>query len=81
MNPHDTTRTFESMKRKRLEREPVEDAGGGVSEGFEQAERDLIENAEHGTTIGHPLGDRFPVEEAHPEQIHGEADESRPNGT
>ena len=25
--------------------EPVEEAGGGVSEGFEQAEKDLIENA------------------------------------
>jgi hypothetical protein len=26
-------------------RQPVEEAGGGVSEGFEQAEEELIENA------------------------------------
>jgi hypothetical protein len=29
-------------------RRPVEEAGGGESEGFEQAEADLRENAEHG---------------------------------
>jgi hypothetical protein len=30
------------------EMEPVYEAGGGEAEGFEQAERDLVENAEHG---------------------------------
>jgi hypothetical protein len=30
------------------ERRPVDEAGGGEAEGFEQAEEDLRENAEHG---------------------------------
>jgi hypothetical protein len=30
------------------ERRPVVESGGGEAEGFEQAERDLIERAEHG---------------------------------
>lgn len=35
-------------ERRRKEREAVEEAGGGESEGFEQAERELIEHASHG---------------------------------
>ena len=38
---------------------PVYEAGGGVSEGFEQAEADLIDNAQHGDGRGDPLGDAF----------------------
>jgi hypothetical protein len=34
--------------RRREERRAVEEAGGGQSEGFELAERDLIEHASHG---------------------------------
>jgi hypothetical protein len=34
--------------KKREERRPVEEAGGGVSEGFEQSEEQLIENTSHG---------------------------------
>ena len=34
--------------RRREERRAVEEAGGGESEGFEQAEEDLIEHASHG---------------------------------
>ena len=34
--------------------QPVEEAGGGVAEGFEQAEHDLIENASHGDGVGNP---------------------------
>lgn len=30
------------------EMEPVYEAGGGEAEGFEQSERELVENAEHG---------------------------------
>ena len=37
-----------SADRHREERRPVEEAGGGQSEGFELAERDLIEHASHG---------------------------------
>jgi hypothetical protein len=56
---------------------PVEEAGGGEAEGFEQAEEQLVESASHGDPAGHPLGDRFPVEESDPEDhtIYGEADE------
>jgi hypothetical protein len=34
--------------RRREERRAVEEAGGGVSEGFELAEDDLVEHASHG---------------------------------
>jgi uncharacterized protein HemY len=35
-------------ERRRREQQAVDEAGGGVSEGFELAEQDLIENASHG---------------------------------
>ncbi|HUA73878.1 MAG TPA: hypothetical protein VL988_03895 [Solirubrobacteraceae bacterium] len=35
-------------ERRRKEREVVEEAGGGESEGFEQAEQELIEHTSHG---------------------------------
>ncbi len=38
---------------------PVYEAGGGVAEGFEQAEADLVENAQHGDGHGDPLSDAF----------------------
>ena len=37
--------------------EPVYQAGGGVAEGFEAAEADLIENAQHRDGPGNPLRD------------------------
>ena len=40
-------------------RRPVDEAGGGEAEGFEQAEQDLRENAEHGQ-----LGPRDPNRDA-----------------
>jgi hypothetical protein len=40
-------------------RRPVDEAGGGQAEGFEQAEEDLRENAEHGQ-----LGPRDPGRDA-----------------
>jgi hypothetical protein len=40
-------------------RRPVDEAGGGQAEGFEQAEEDLRENAEHGQ-----LGPRDPRRDA-----------------
>ena len=40
-------------------RRPVDEAGGGEAEGFEQAEEDLRENAEHGR-----LGPRDPNRDA-----------------
>ena len=41
---------------------PVYEAGGGEAEGFEQAEADLIENAQHGDGRGDPLRDAFTPE-------------------
>ena len=41
---------------------PVEEAGGGVAEGFEQAEDELIDHAEHRADKVDPLADRFSAE-------------------
>ena len=38
---------------------PVYEAGGGEAEGFEQAEADLVENAQHGDGRGNPESDAF----------------------
>jgi hypothetical protein len=35
-------------ERRREEQRPVTEAGGGESEGFEEAEKELIEHASHG---------------------------------
>lgn len=42
---------------------PVEEAGGGEAEGFEEAERELVEHASHGETRRDPEVDAFPPEE------------------
>jgi hypothetical protein len=39
---------LELEERRRREREAVEEAGGGESEGFELAEQELIEHTSHG---------------------------------
>ena len=60
---------------------PVEEAGGGESEGFEQAEADLVENAEHGDGGGpSPTRAAFPPEAASDESTaeYGEADDAHP---
>ncbi|MCW2999285.1 MAG: hypothetical protein JWN65_2834 [Solirubrobacterales bacterium] len=62
-------------ERRREERRAVEEAGGGVSEGFEQAEDELIEHASHGdqhntTPILHDA--REEAEDA--DETHGEGD-------
>jgi hypothetical protein len=38
---------LELVERRRKERQAVEEAGGGQSEGFELSERELIEHASH----------------------------------
>ncbi|HXD60013.1 MAG TPA: hypothetical protein VN606_18950 [Thermoleophilaceae bacterium] len=65
--------------RKQEERRPVEEAGGGESEGFEQAEQQLIENAEN-AEHDDLLEEGFP-EEAESDESgaeYGEADEEEP---
>jgi hypothetical protein len=60
-------------------RQPVEEAGGGVAEGFEQAEEELIENASHGDGGGDPELDAIDNENVEAEQStaeYGEPDEA-----
>ena len=38
---------LELVERRRKERQAIEEAGGGQSEGFELSERELIEHASH----------------------------------
>lgn len=69
----------ELEEKRQQERAPVEEAGGGEAEGFEQAEEELIDSAE-GTTPegggGHPLGDEMheSAEGLAANTVHGEAD-------
>lgn len=76
---HESNVNPEDIERRAEEQAPVEEAGGGESEGFEQAEKELIENAEGDLVGGDPIADRFPPEETDPEEhtIYGEADDAR----
>jgi hypothetical protein len=61
--------------------EPVEEAGGGTAEGFEQAEEELIENASHGDGSGNPEVDAIDNESAEAERStaeYGEPDDEGP---
>ena len=77
MTEHDSPE-FDSdlAKRRSEERRAVEEAGGGVSEGFELAEQDLIENASHGDqhTPARIMRDAQGDEEL-TDSVYGEADE------
>ena len=59
------------------EDQAVEESGGGVSEGFEESERQLIEEASHGDGGGSPEVDAFTPEAESDEATaeYGEADE------
>jgi hypothetical protein len=65
--------------RREAER-PVREAGGGESEGFEEAEERLIEEASHGDGNADPLADRMPLEpdgeHVSDQAAHGEADDA-----
>ena len=50
--------------------------GGGVAEGFEQSERELVEHASHGDPAPDPES-LASDEAAHPEPEHGDADHVR----
>jgi hypothetical protein len=56
---------------------PLEESGEGESEGFEDAERELIENASHENSGASALRDAFPAEEESTAE-YGEADEAIP---
>lgn len=58
--------------------QPVDEGGGGVEEGFEQAERDLVENASHGDGRGNPEADAIDNESVESQRStaeYGEPDE------
>lgn len=64
--------------RRREERRAVDEGGGGVSEGFELAEQELIEHTSHGDQHGTTSIIRDAIEEAEPnDAVYGEADEER----
>jgi hypothetical protein len=66
-------------ERRREERRAVEEAGGGESEGFEQAEAELIEHASHGDDHGTAAITHDARDEAEDAgEAHGEADGERP---
>lgn len=53
---------------------PLAEAGGGVAEGFEQAERDLIEYASHGEPAPDPQEQAFEPEPEPDDAPRGAAD-------
>jgi hypothetical protein len=63
--------------RRHEERRAVEEAGGGVSEGFELAEDDLIEHASHGDELSasRVLRDAGTLDEEQSDAVYSEADE------
>jgi len=70
----------ELARRRREERRAVEEAGGGEAEGFELAERDLIDHASHGDehSPSRIMRDAQPDEEQ-TDSVFGEADEEHLN--
>jgi hypothetical protein len=63
--------------RRHEERRAVEEAGGGVPDGFELAEDDLIEHASHGDEISASriLRDARTLDEEQSDAVYAEADE------
>jgi hypothetical protein len=56
---------------------PVEEAGGGEAEGFEEAEEMLVERAENFDSGRSPRRDAFDDAETTDPGVYGEADEER----
>ena len=74
---------FDLAARRREERRPVDEAGGGVAEGFELAEADLIDHAEHDDrhsshdhqhSTDQILHDAGRLKEERTDAVYGEAD-------
>jgi hypothetical protein len=67
---------IDRAQRRRRERLPVEEGGGGESEGFELTEQELVQHASHGDeqTPARIIYDAGPQEESGP-AVYGEADE------
>jgi hypothetical protein len=63
--------------RRRKERTPVEEGGGGQAEGFELSEQELIEHASHGDQQkpSRIIRDAGPEEGEESDAVYGEPDE------
>jgi hypothetical protein len=63
--------------RRRKERMPVEEGGGGQAEGFELSEQELIEHASHGDQQkpSRIIRDASPEEDEESDAVYGEPDE------
>jgi hypothetical protein len=63
--------------RRRKERMPVEEGGGGQAEGFELSEQELIEHASHGDQQkpSRIIRDAGAEEDEEPDAVYGEPDE------
>lgn len=83
MNDTPTEPIMGRAERHREERRAVDEAGGGESEGFEVAERDLVEHASHGDQHAPSRITRDAAgldEDAESaESVYGEADSEQPN--
>lgn len=62
------------------EERAVAEGGGGVSEGFEEAERELVENTSHEAVAPDPSEFAGEPEERRAETEYGEADHERAQG-
>jgi hypothetical protein len=70
---------LELERRREEERRPLEEAGQGEAEGFELAERELVEQASHGDGGRSPEDDAiFEAESDRAGVVYGEADEIDP---
>jgi hypothetical protein len=68
--------------RREQERRPVEEAGGGEAEGFEEAEAELIEHASHGDPAPDPTeAAGEPEEPESADSVYGDADHERSSET
>lgn len=75
LDESEPVREERAAQRHREERRAVEEAGGGVSEGFEQAEAALIEHASHADQHGtNRIIQDARYEPEDPHTIYGEPD-------
>lgn len=75
--PDGEDRILDLETRRREERRAVDEAGGGVAEGFELTEQDLVDHTSHGDEVSASriLRDAGTLDEERSEAVYGEADQ------
>jgi len=75
--PDEDDQILDLEARRREERRAVDEAGGGVAEGFELAEHDLVEHTSHGDEVSASriLRDAGTLDEERSDAVYGEADQ------